>query len=126
MHVLLDTHIFIWWLNNDVRLSKKARLLIRDSEEIYVSSASIWEAAIKIQLGKLKVHIDLLVNSIASEGFIELPVSAVHAAAILTLPLHHRDPFDRILIAQAVSEPLRFLTADQTLQVYSELVDVFL
>ncbi len=124
MHVLLDTRIFIWWLNDDVHLSKKARLLIGDADDIYVSSASIWEAAIKVQLGKLNVNIELLVSSIASEGFIELPVSAKHAASVLTLPHHHRDPFDRILIAQAVSQPLRFLTADQTLQIYSDLVNV--
>lgn len=124
MHVLLDTHIFIWWLSDDVHLSKKARLLIDDADDIYISSASIWESAIKVGLGKLDVQIDLLVNAIASEGFIELPVSAKHAASVLTLPPHHRDPFDRILIAQAVSEPLRFLTADQTLQVYSNLVEV--
>lgn len=124
MHVLLDTHIFIWWLNDDVRLSKKARLLIDDADDIYISSASIWEAAIKVQLGKLDVDIDLLASAIASEGFIELPVSVKHAASVLTLPHHHRDPFDRILIAQAVSEPLRFLTADTSLQAYSDLVNV--
>ena len=124
MHVLLDTHIFIWWLNDDIHLSKKARLLIDEADDIYVSSASIWEAAIKIQLGKLDVDINLLVSSIASEGFIELPVSVKHAASVLTLPHHHRDPFDRILIAQAMSEPLRFITADQSLQDYSDLANV--
>lgn len=124
MHVLLDTHIFIWWLNDDVHLSKKARLLINDADDIYISSASVWEAAIKVKLGKLDVDIDLLANSIASEGFIELPVSVKHAVSVLTLPQHHRDPFDRILLAQAMSEPLRLITADQSLQVYSDLVNV--
>lgn len=124
MHVLLDTHLFIWWLNNDKNLSKKARQIIRDAEEVYISSASIWEAAIKVQLGKLNVNINSLVDLIESEGFIELPISAKHAAKIIELSLHHRDPFDRILIAQAISEPLRFLTGDATLKKYSELVDV--
>ncbi|OGV38536.1 MAG: twitching motility protein PilT [Legionellales bacterium RIFCSPHIGHO2_12_FULL_42_9] len=124
MNLLLDTHIFIWWLNDDVHLSKKARALIDRADNIYVSSASIWEAAIKVQLGKLKVDIDLLVNSIALEGFIELPISIKHAASILHLAHHHRDPFDRILISQALSEPLRFLTADKTLPIYSDLVEL--
>ena len=124
MHVLLDTHIFIWWLNDDAHLSKKARSLIDNADDIYISSASIWEASIKIQLGKLDVDISLLVNSIESEGFIELPISIKHAASVLTLPHHHRDPFDRMLIAQAVSEPLRFITADQSLLVYSDLVSL--
>jgi PIN domain nuclease of toxin-antitoxin system len=124
MHVLLDTHLLIWWLNDDACLSQAARSLIMSADEIYVSSVSIWEAAIKVQLGKLDVDIDLLVKAIASEGFIELPVSVNHAAFILTLPHHHRDPFDRMLISQALSEPLRFLTADKTLSIYSDLVQL--
>ena len=123
MHILLDTHLFIWWLRNDRKLTKKARQIIEESKEVYISSASIWEASIKIQLGKLDVDINLLVNSIEREGFIELPISAKHAAKVNELILHHRDPFDRILIAQAITEPLRFLTADTILKQYSELVD---
>jgi PIN domain nuclease of toxin-antitoxin system len=123
MHILLDTHLFIWWLNNDRKLTKKARKIIEEADEVYVSSASIWEAAINIQLGKLEVDINLLVSSIEKEGFIELPISAKHAAKVNELTLHHRDPFDRILIAQAITEPLRFLTADSMLMQYSELVD---
>ena len=124
MHILLDTHLFIWWLKNDKNLSKKARHIIRDAAEVYISSASIWESAIKIQLGKLDVNLDSLVDSIEKEGFIELPISAKHAAKTIDLSLYHRDPFDRILIAQAITEPLRFLTADSKLKQYSELVDV--
>lgn len=124
MHLLLDTHVFIWWLSDDVHLTQKARTRIDTADKIYVSSASIWEAAIKVQLGKLDVDIDLLMNSIASEGFFELPISIKHAASILQLARHHRDPFDRILITQAISEPLRFLTADKTLQIYSDLVEL--
>ncbi len=123
MHLLLDTHVFIWWLNDDVQLSKKARLFIESADDIYISSASIWEAAIKVQLGKLDVNMELLAQSITSEGFIELPVSVKHALFVLSLAPHHRDPFDRILISQALSEPLRFLTADQSLQHYSDLVE---
>lgn len=124
MHLLLDTHIFIWWLKNDSHLSKKARALIIDADSVYVSSISIWEAAIKIQFGKLEAKINSLIESIGTEGFLELPLSAKHAALVTELPPYHRDPFDRVLIAQAISEPLRLLTVDKVLKKYSELVEV--
>ena len=124
MHILLDTHIFIWWLKDDRHLSKPARQLIMNADIVYVSSVSIWEAAIKVQLGKLEVELNELVEAIAAEGFQELPMMSRHALRISTLPQYHRDPFDRMLIAQAMSEPLRLLTADLTLKQYSELVDV--
>ena len=124
MHFLLDTHIYIWWLTDDPQLSKKARTLIATASEVYISSASIWEAAVKIALKKLNGNIDALVLSIQSEGFNELTITAQHAAQITTLPFYHRDPFDRILIAQAISEPLRLLTSDRILKSYSELIEV--
>lgn len=124
MHFLLDTHVFIWWLADDKQLSKKARKIIATASEVYISSASIWEAAIKIGLKKLDANIDILVSSIQNEGFNELTISAQHAAQITTLPYYHHDPFDRILIAQAISEPLRLLTADKILTSYSELVEI--
>ncbi len=124
MHLLLDTHVFLWFLKNDRDLSVKARKLIIDAEEVYVSSASIWEAAIKINLGKLNADINALATSIEAQGFLELPITARHAAFISTLVDHHRDPFDRMLIAQAMTEPLRLLTADQQLARYSELVEL--
>ena len=94
------------------------------ADEVFISSASIWEASIKAGLGKLDVEIDALVSEIPRSGFIELPLSALHAARLVRLPNIHRDPFDRILIAQAMSEPLRFLTMDAMLQSYSDLVEV--
>lgn len=124
MHILLDTHLFLWWLKDDRKLSKKVRALIKEADEAYISSASIWEAAIKIQLGKLDVDIDLLVGAIETEGFVPLSITPKHAALVSQLPCYHRDPFDRILIAQAICEPLRFLTADESLKKYSELVMV--
>jgi PIN domain nuclease of toxin-antitoxin system len=124
MHILLDTHLYIWWLKDDRHLSKKARSMIDSADEVYISSVSIWEAAIKVQLGKLDVVIADLITSISHEGFIELPLSAKHAAIITELPNHHRDPFDRALVAQAVSEPLRLLTVDDKLKQYSELVEM--
>ena len=124
MRLLLDTHIFLWWTKDDRRLSKIARSKILQASEVYISSASIWEAAIKIQLKKLDCDIDQLIGAIAESGFLELPITAHHAAAVLQLPEIHRDPFDRILIAQAISEPLAFLTADPALKNYSGLVEV--
>lgn len=122
MNVLLDTHLFIWWLKDDKRLSKKASTLISNAHEIFISSASIWEAGIKIQLGKLEVDINALVDSIEKEGFVALPITPLHASYVAKLPSHHRDPFDRMLIAQAICEPLHLLTVDEKLKAYSELV----
>lgn len=124
MRILLDTHIFIWWLKNDRSLSKKARLLIQNADKVYISSVSIWEAAIKIPLGKLHADIHVLASSITTEGFDELTITAKHAAATSELSFHHRDPFDRMLIAQSITEPLRFITADKQLKQYCELIDL--
>lgn len=124
MRILLDTHVFLWSIKDDRKLSKPARQKILHATEVYVSSASIWEAAIKIQLRKLNADVEDLIEAIPASGFIELPVNANHAAGILKLPHHHRDPFHRILIAQAIYEPLTLLTADDQLMIYSELVEV--
>jgi PIN domain nuclease of toxin-antitoxin system len=124
MRLLLDTHVFLWCVKDDRRLTKSARALLAGAAEIYVSSASVWEAAIKAKLGKLDVDVDALVVSIGDSGFLELPVTAKHAAAVAKLPDLHNDPFDRLLIAQAISEPLRFLTADDVLGQYSDLVEL--
>ena len=124
MRLLLDTHIYLWWLEDDSQLSKKARLLITNANAVYVSSVSIWEMSIKQGLGKLAVDINSLVLAIEMNSFLELPVSAQHAVVTSQLPLLHRDPFDRMLIAQAMYEPLQFLTADATLQQYSDLVEL--
>lgn len=124
MRLLLDTHVFLWCVKDDRRLTSAARAILSDATEIYVSSASIWEAAIKAKLGKLEVSVDALVSAIADSGFLELPVTARHAAATGRLPDVHHDPFDRLLIAQAITEPLRFLTADDLLGQYSDLVEL--
>jgi PIN domain nuclease of toxin-antitoxin system len=122
MRILLDTHVFLWWLADDPKLSSGARERIIAATEVFVSIASIWEASIKAGLGKLEVDIDRLVSEIGGNGFRELPVTAQHAAAVRRLPEMHRDPFDRMLVAQSLSEPLRLLTADRMLSAYSELV----
>ena len=124
MRILLDTHVYLWWLQDHPKLSKEGRATIVAATEVFVSSASIWEASIKAGIGKLDVDVNALVAEIANSGFQELPVTAKHAAMVTQLADVHRDPVDRILIAQALCEPLRFVTADGILQGYSELVDV--
>ena len=123
MRLLLDTHVYLWWLQDHLHLSKAARARIMAATDVYISSASILEASIKQGIGKLDVDIDQLVAEIGNSGFQELPVSARHAAMVTRLPDIHRDPFDRILVAQALCEPLRLLTADGILSGYSELVE---
>lgn len=118
MRLLLDTHIFLWIVTNDPRLSARARRLISAADERFVSSASIWEAAIKAGLGKLDIDVGKLVRSIGASGIRELPVRAVRGAAVRDLPHHHRDPFDRLLVAQARHEPLQLVTADALLARY--------
>lgn len=122
MRLLLDTHIFYWSLYNRSRLPKEAVEKILGSEEVFVSAASIWEMAIKVRLGKMKGDPAKLANYITQSGFTELPVWSRHAKLVATLPLHHTDPFDRLLIAQAMSEPLHLLTVDAMLKSYCELV----
>jgi PIN domain nuclease of toxin-antitoxin system len=119
---LLDTQVYLWFLADSSRLSRKARTLIAGAERVFVSAASVWEAAIKQAIGKLAAAPDDLVAGIEGSGFIELPVTAAHGARVAGLPELHRDPFDRLLVAQAMHEPLHLLTADTALQRYSELV----
>ncbi|WP_176049519.1 type II toxin-antitoxin system VapC family toxin [Burkholderia sp. BCC1644] len=118
MRLLLDTHIFLWIVTNDPKLSARARRLISAADERFVSSASIWEAAIKAGLGKLDIDLGKLIRAIGASGIRELPVRAVHGAAVRDLPHHHRDPFDRLLVAQARHEPLQLVTADAHLARY--------
>jgi PIN domain nuclease of toxin-antitoxin system len=122
--LLLDTHLFLWAVTDSRKLSRAARSRMTAAEAVYISSASIWEIAIKSALGKLEADPDRLVAAIDESGFQELPVLARHAAAVARLPPHHRDPFDRLLVAQAITEPLFLLTADAGLERYSELVQV--
>ncbi|MCZ6914269.1 MAG: type II toxin-antitoxin system VapC family toxin [Rickettsia endosymbiont of Ixodes persulcatus] len=124
MRLLLDTHIYLWVLKGDRKLSKAAQALIQNASEVYISSISIWEAAIKAKLGKLDVDIDKLIGAISLSGFSELPLTTKHIVEFDRLPNLHHDPFDRILIAQAISEPLRLLTANKILKNYSELVEI--
>jgi PIN domain nuclease of toxin-antitoxin system len=122
MRLLLDTHIFLWAVAGSPRLKAKTRRLIEEADAVYVSAASIWEIAIKSQLGKLSADPHELAAAISASGFLELPISSDHAAGVTQLAPHHNDPFDRLLIAQALAEPLRLLTSDEALARYSDLV----
>jgi len=122
MRLLLDTHVFLWAVAGSASLKPAARRMIESAERVHVSAASIWEIAIKARLGKIDADPGALVAAIDDSGFVELPVTAAHAAGVTTLAPHHSDPFDRLLLAQALSEPLRLLTADAALARYSDLV----
>jgi PIN domain nuclease of toxin-antitoxin system len=116
--ILLDTHAVLWWLAGDASLSAVARRTIAEpSNEVLVSSASIWEIAIKRSLGKLTVPNGLL-EAISEDGLIFLAISPWHAWRAGELPWHHRDPFDRLLAAQALVEGIPLVTADPSFSPY--------
>jgi PIN domain nuclease of toxin-antitoxin system len=122
MRFLLDTHVLLWALADPRRLPEPVFELIETTgNEILFSAASIWEIAIKAQLLHAQFGVDpmAIIDAARETGFTELAVSAQHAAAVSNLPLHHKDPFDRMLISQALMEPARLLTADRTLSAYS-------
>lgn len=116
---LLDTHILLWWIGEAQKLDRHVFSIISNSaNSIYVSSASIWEIAIKEALGKLKIDADLE-NLIEMNSFLELKISAKCASATRKLESIHRDPFDRILITQAIENNLTLITADKQIVKYS-------
>ncbi len=122
MRLLLDTHSFLWFISGDSQLSNKARSLIEDPvNDRFVSAISLWEIAIKIGIGKLQlsepfgvlIHRELHTNAMSI-----LPVTLDHLARLLELPLHHRDPFDRLLAAQALAEQAALVSLDRALDAY--------
>ena len=110
MNLLLDTHILIWW-DEGRRISAEARRAIEEADAVYVSAASAWEVAIKTALGRLRPT-RTVEQATAESGFLELPVTFRHAEQVTVLPPHHRDPFDRMLVAQAAVEELSLVTRD--------------
>jgi PIN domain nuclease of toxin-antitoxin system len=123
VNLLLDSHAFLWWLAEDAKLSAGARQAVADPLAIvHVSAATVWELAIKASLGKLDLDGADLVEEIAENGFVELPMTARHALAAATLPRHHEDPFDRMLIAQAQIEGMTIVTRDPAFGAYGVAV----
>lgn len=125
MKLLLDTHVLVWWLAGGARLPARARELVRDpANEAYFSAASVWEIAIKAALGKIRVDPGEMIAALGHGGIRELPVTAGHAAQVFSLPHLHRDPFDRLLVAQCAVESMRLLTVDHALSRYGASVIV--
>ncbi len=120
--LLLDTHAFLWWISDDPRLSRPAREAIADGRNaVFLSAASAWEMAIKSGLGRLRLPEDLeafLAEQLRANGFKPLPVTLSHALAVRQLPDHHKDPFDRMLVAQAIREDLTLVSGDAEIARY--------
>lgn len=122
MKLLLDTHVLLWWLNDDPALGAERRSSIKEERNsIYLSAISLAEIAIKTSLGKLEVPPEFD-DVVAVQGFDQLAFTGKHAAVLRDLPWHHRDPFDRMLIAQATVEGLTFVTADERCRGYDVAV----
>ncbi len=119
MRCLLDTHVLLWWIDDDPKLGQAPRSIIADpGNEIVVSAATLWEAAIKRALGKLRFETPALLDALQRGGMRVLPISAANALAACDLPRHHDDPFDRMLVAQAMAEGMTVLTHDAWLRAY--------
>jgi PIN domain nuclease of toxin-antitoxin system len=123
MKLLLDTHVFIWWADHPEKLSAAALSALEDeANELLLSVASVWEMQIKIQLGKLKLSLplkELIKNQQDTNALTVSPVTLTHVLALDALPFHHKDPFDRLLIAQSIEEGLTLVTADSQFSNYS-------
>jgi PIN domain nuclease of toxin-antitoxin system len=122
MRLLLDTNVLLWALTNAPRIEGVRNLLLADENEIFVSAVSWWEIAIKTRIGRLDADLSQLRTSAQESGFLELPLLGSHTEMLATLPMHHNDPFDHMLVAQAMAEPMRMITGDCTLSKYTPLV----
>jgi PIN domain nuclease of toxin-antitoxin system len=118
VNLLLDTNAFLWWLDDSQKLGPKARVAIEDEGNlVFVSAATAWEIAVKRASGKLEAP-GTIANWIEANGFVELPIEVAHATASAELPKHHRDPFDRLLIAQAQLEAMTLVARDDEMDRY--------
>lgn len=119
MHLLLDTHVLLWWLDDPLQLSESARAAIRDGGNVVcVSAATVWEIVIKKSLGKLDAP-DNLDEVLRASNFTPLAITVAHAQAVQSLPAQHRDPFDRMLVAQALSGGMTIVTRDPKVLEYA-------
>jgi len=126
LRLLLDTHLVLWWEAGSPKLPLEATSLVEQADVVFVSKASLWEVAIKMSIGKLRLDIEKFANNVEKTGFEWLNIRKTHLITVAGLPLFedHKDPFDRLLVAQSQSEPLLLLTADQRLARYGEMVKV--
>jgi PIN domain nuclease of toxin-antitoxin system len=125
LNLLLDTHVALWAIADSPKLPLKARELIASPRtNVWISTASIWEIAIKYSLGRgdMPISGQTALRYFSESGYRQLPIEAEHAVAIEDLPAHHSDPFDRILVAQALVEPMRLMTHDATVALYSDTI----
>jgi PIN domain nuclease of toxin-antitoxin system len=123
VRLLVDSHVALWWLAADEALGPECSTQLRSADEVFFSAVTPWELGIKRSLGKL-AYPDGLTGELVAAGFVELPISAMHAERASALPHHHRDPFDRMLVAQAQIESLVLVSADRSLRPYDvELLD---
>lgn len=119
MNLLLDTHVLLWALAEPRRLPSAASAAIRHPDNrVFFSAASTWEIAIKVSLGKLVADVRAVARAASDADFDELPISVAHSLLVRDLPPHHRDPFDRILVAQAMEEGLTLVSRDPVLRAY--------
>ena len=122
MRLLLDTNALLWALTNAPRIEAVRDLLLADESEVFVSTVSWWEIAIKARIGKLDADLPELRVNAQESGFLELPLRGAHVEMLAALPRHHNDPFDHMLVAQAMAEPMRLITGDGLLSKYTPLV----
>lgn len=126
MRLLLDTHFALWWQTGDPRVTDEVRQLVETADEVLVSQVSLWELTIKAGLGKLRIDLPVFAEQVEAMGFAWLPIDNAHILKLADLPSFddHRDPFDRLLVAQSMAEPLILLTVDGKLARYGSTVRV--
>lgn len=118
MNVIIDTHVLLWWLGDDPALPPRSRQLLADPRTtVFLSAVVMWELRIKQALGKIALPPEFR-EALAAQGFTELPVTIAHTDQLATLPMLHRDPFDRLLVAQATAENLTLMSFDQEIRLY--------
>jgi PIN domain nuclease of toxin-antitoxin system len=114
--LLLDTHALLWWLSDDPRLGGRVRELIADpGNDVLVSAGSLWEIVVKMRIGKLEADIAEICQAVDAGGFALTNINAAHLRTLAALPAHHKDPFDHLLIAQAITEDAAFVSSDKNI-----------
>lgn len=126
MKLLLDTHFAFWWQTGDPRLAPRVRQLVEEAEAVFISRASLWELTIKAGLGRLKIDLPVFAAQVDAMGFAWLDIGNAHILRLAELPVFddHKDPFDRMLVAQSLVEPVILLTVDSKLGRYGSTVKV--